>query len=259
MKLKRAYLHLNELQQSMKAFVQSNPYKSWVDPMKPEPPYVESFIVRVKEEKRPPREEWGAVIGDVVHNLRSSLDHLIWELTKDFQGGVPPSPLPKKKWREIEFPVQRVENRGKFDQALWGIDPRLKASIEDLQPHKAAEPESEPLWILHDLWNIDKHRHVHLVVMKSLLTDIDYIAGGVNLLEMTKGDEAELGDNAEMFRIHREKVPPDLPGMQMELRGEVKVRFGPESPCDGLVVTETLNRIYEVVTAILVEFESELA
>jgi len=103
MKLKRADLHLRSLQAAMKEFIDSNPYDTWMDPIPPQLPYIESFIVRVRERQRPHREEWGAILGDAVHNLRSALDHLVWELTKQNQGGEPPPPIPMA-WRRIGFP-----------------------------------------------------------------------------------------------------------------------------------------------------------
>jgi hypothetical protein len=49
--------------------------------------------VFVHGEPVPAVEEWGPIIGDVVHNLRSALDHLVWQLTIA-NGHTPPNPIP---------------------------------------------------------------------------------------------------------------------------------------------------------------------
>jgi hypothetical protein len=259
MKLKRADFHLQSLQAAMKGFVDGNPYDTWDDPTEPKPPYIESFIIRAKEKQRPPREEWGAMIGDVVHNLRSALDHLVWELTKWHQGGEPSPPIPSS-WRKIGFPIYKTDNaesHGKIEAMLWGIEPSLKTSFEQLQPFTIAEPEDHPLWLLHDLWNIDKHRHVHIAVVQTELQSVGYLAAGKGVFELTKGREAELADNAELLRVHRSEAVSNLPGMYLQLRGGVHIRFGPGSPAEGLSVLETLDRLYGLVISILTGFDKE--
>lgn len=260
MKLKRADLHLQSLQAAMKEFIDSEPYGTWDEPIEPKPPYVESFIIRTKERQRPPREEWGAIIGDVVHNLRSALDHLAWELTKWHQGAEPSPPIPQD-WKNIGFPIFKEDNpdsRRKISAMLWGVDPVLMPGFERLQPFTVAEPESHLLWLLHDLWNTDKHRHVHIAVVKTEIQDIGFIAAGKGIFELTRGKETELADNAELLRVHRSEIVAGLPGIYMQFHGGVRTRFGPGSPAEGLSVLETLDRLYRLVASTLTDFGQRL-
>jgi hypothetical protein len=55
-----------------------------------------SVILRVRQP--PPIDEWAVIFGDAVHNLRSALDSLVWELAH-FDGQVPRNP------RGLYFPV----------------------------------------------------------------------------------------------------------------------------------------------------------
>jgi hypothetical protein len=67
--------------------------------------------------REPPVEEWGVIIGDVVHNLRSALDHLVWQLTLA-NGNIPPAVIPRgkagKKWRDIRFPIYTLDLRDRY-------------------------------------------------------------------------------------------------------------------------------------------------
>jgi hypothetical protein len=60
---------------------------------------------------------WGLLLGDIVHNYRSSLDHLAWALYK--RGST--ANLPKRKERLIYFPI--ADERIKFNDSLGASCP----------------------------------------------------------------------------------------------------------------------------------------
>jgi hypothetical protein len=91
--------------------------------------------------------------GDVVHNLRSALDHLAWELAK-WETGLPKSP------DKCCFPIGRsFDNYKTIKQggAVAGMSPEAEKAIDDLRPYKKG---TEPLWRIHHLDIVDKHRHL---------------------------------------------------------------------------------------------------
>lgn len=91
--------------------------------------------------------------GDVIHNLRSALDHLAWELAK-WKTGEPIKPL------NCCFPIGRdIDNYKsiKAGGAVAGMSPEAKKAIDDLRPYKSG---AEALWMIHYLDIIDKHRHL---------------------------------------------------------------------------------------------------
>lgn len=104
-----------------------------------------------------PGERWGAILGDVAHNLRSALDHLvygvaIWESGSDpppehtrlmFPVFDPPKPLPINKVRTLSGPV--------------------RAAIIAAQPDPSHLVDS-PLWTLDQLDIADKHRAIHVAL-----------------------------------------------------------------------------------------------
>ncbi|MEP6815737.1 MAG: hypothetical protein ABI873_09325 [Marmoricola sp.] len=50
------------------------------------------------------------------------------------------------------------------------MTPAALTVIEDLQPYQAKDPAAHPLHVLTELWNIDKHRHLHLATLHSTNT-----------------------------------------------------------------------------------------
>jgi hypothetical protein len=131
------------------------------------------WIIWAHASADPPEREWGAIIGDVVHGLRSALDQLAWGLSVAHQATLnvtPPSGLILQgdPWRSVWFPICKSPSawdHGAVPTQLQFIDQGLLAVLKPLQPFMTGQnaPDREPLAMLQELWNIDKHRHLHLV------------------------------------------------------------------------------------------------
>lgn len=123
--------------------------------------------IRVQVQKQPPFDRWGVLIGETVHDLRSTLDHLTWALTIAHSG--PPHGRLTRWWREVEFPIftdhDAFRRTGLRD--LQGVDPALIPTFEGLQPFHRAQPDRHPLAILHALSILDKHQTLPLVAIAS--------------------------------------------------------------------------------------------
>jgi hypothetical protein len=94
-----------------------------------------------------------ALIGDMLYNYRSALDHAIWQLV------IANDRVPT---RVNQFPIfddQRVY-RNRRRQYLSGLSEGAFATIDSLQPCNGG---SEGLSYLNELGNIDKHRHLPVV------------------------------------------------------------------------------------------------
>jgi len=127
---------------------------------------VNQFLrVMVKGIKEPPP-NLSFIIGDCIHNLRSVLDNLVWQL-----GNV--SGCPRTVLRHLKFPVcgrpadfnaraAKLKSFDCFPQAA--ID--IIESLQPYQPYKGRDdPDSHPLRILNSLWNDDKHRSPALMLV----------------------------------------------------------------------------------------------
>jgi hypothetical protein len=130
----------------------------------PEPdPQSDTTTVRVRFTIPPPT-EFRLIIGDCLHNLRSALDNLVYELAVQYTA---PNPIPEHKARELAFPiVHRAMKPDKFKtkyrSRIGLLNPRVQAIIEELQPYHREDSVSHPLWKLNRLSNIDKHRVPHI-------------------------------------------------------------------------------------------------
>lgn len=105
-----------------------------------------------------------AIVGDVVHNLRSALDHIAWQLVL-LDGGQPDE--------RTVFPIHLSSVNTKGNERHLTIEPGIRRSdimdaVESMQPYDAIKhghpPETDALGILQRLNNIDKHRLLLTVV-----------------------------------------------------------------------------------------------
>ena len=104
-----------------------------------------------------------ATSGDVVHNLRSALDHLAWQLV--LTAGNEPKP------GVTAFPIAKEAAAYESDKGkrVQGMEQRAISAIDALKPYKGG---NEMLWKLHELDLIDKHRTV-----LSVRDDCLFVAG----------------------------------------------------------------------------------
>lgn len=115
-------------------------------------------IWKVGNEVAPVPTRIGLIVGDCLHNFRSALDHLVWELAS-VNGGRPT--------QETAFPlckdIARIAkyNCGKVSKLKGLSEPQI-AIIDELQP---ANGGNIYLWWLHRLDITDKHRHLNLMTI----------------------------------------------------------------------------------------------
>jgi hypothetical protein len=164
LKLDRAHEHLDRLHAEAEAWIESHPYKL-VDERDPYP--VGSPIlhrdarhrrVRVTEVTPvPPR--WSLLIGDCVHNLRASLDHLALALAQAHTHR-----LTHEQIESSEFPIFRYQiPADQVRRKIGCVAPPAQAAIQVLQPyHRGDDYPTDPLWLIHDLDRVDKHRRLTL-------------------------------------------------------------------------------------------------
>src|ERR1700674_3395463 len=97
------------------------------------------------------------MVGEIVHNLRSALDHIAWQLT----------PIGRRN-TNTKFPITyiagTVDPEGWFkhqiSNALGGVDPIAVGEIEACQPYNGWSSGEHPLSVLHALWVSDKHHSI---------------------------------------------------------------------------------------------------
>ena len=103
--------------------------------------------------------QWSIRAGEFAYNLRSALDHLVWQLVK-INGGSPGI--------HTEFPIQSRWKASNFRKNLKGVTRSAKDYIKSVQPCAITEREYHPnfarvskgLAMLNEICNRDKHRHL---------------------------------------------------------------------------------------------------
>jgi hypothetical protein len=177
-KLDRAEEHLNVLDHEIGTYFEEHPYRIFGEEETRGDYWHHTVYLEVS--RFPPDELWGPIIGDAVHNLRSALDHLVWELATPHARAETP--------RRIEFPIilddpaSNPEIRGAFTKKLKCLRPESHAVIDGAQPYKTGDFH-HPLWLLQTLWNTDKHRTLHTT-------------GFAYFLERDRASDHEFGFNA---------------------------------------------------------------
>ena len=114
--------------------------------------------------------EYSIQLGEILYNLRSSLDQLVWQLTHANY---------RVPTHRHEFPLFDDESR--FNNAvktkLAGVSQRSLARIKETQPFNKDDKWSA-LKTLHSLCNIDKHRSVILPFYMLDRESVIYHGGG---------------------------------------------------------------------------------
>ena len=109
---------------------------------------------------------WAPLIGDFLHNARSAVDHLFWELIRRRNYGHEPP-----EGTRATFPI--FPNTGRFwrkrkeggwtglsgASALRHVPGDARRLILEVQPYKDGNrAKDHPLWLLHSLSNTDSTR-----------------------------------------------------------------------------------------------------
>lgn len=221
-KLNRADQHLTTLNDEIQAFINGDPPPFGLSVPYFDPDTEWHTVYGIVEEQPPAR--LGVLLGDVVHNIRSALDHLIWQLVI-LDGG-----SPRGGSRGNAFPIALTEAQWNTarSQHLAGVAEAHKQIIETVQPFKRGESADQTyLGWLRFLSDTDKHQIVH--PMAAIMHDDP--TGDVSF-EVTRGPGQVVKQQfrkymcehgAELLRCKVEGMTSET---ELEMVGDVKLRVG---------------------------------
>jgi hypothetical protein len=232
-KIERAKQHVDDLNAVHKTFAASKPYEIV-------PKYnTESKQLLLVFECAPIPPRCSLLIGEILYQLRSALDHLVRKLV--IQAGGTPNSL-------TQFPIYKIkrgpgftyESRG--TQVIKGVSSSAAKKIEELQPFQASTaPEDDPLWQIHELNNIDKHRF--LITTRACLGKGNFhlkfdppIPDGVKASSM----QGEIIENGTIFM----SLSPIRP-TKVQINGHLSVE---------IVLNETSLPINQPIVPLLAQF-----
>lgn len=237
LKIGRARKHIGELKDTFAEYQRRRPYTIAVRNLQA----TRQMGLGVQTEPLP--KEIPVIIGDIVHNLRSALDHAACDLAKS---------------KSIKFPFN--EERSKFFDAEGAFEckrtlaldsarPGLGTYIIDtIKPYKAG---NGLLWSVNKLNNIDKHEAIVPTVspVSAEVNDLIHIENQISVQKITMR-----ADSTGFLPIG------NLPYGTVEIRGEVFVTlqllFGRIAAVDRLPVIPALIDMADAVGESLIGIES---
>jgi hypothetical protein len=214
------------------------------------------LIYYVQRADNPP-EGIALVAGDVIQNLRSSLDQLAYQL---FIGnsGVTASA------RHVYFPIgrDRADYEDRKPRDTRGLTASAKALIDSVHPYKGG---NDTLWQLHELNNTDKHRT--LITAGSAFQSMD-LGAHITALFKESFPERDIPTMSAFFKPADILFPltagrelfRDGPGAKpvpnMQFRFDIVLNE--LGVIEGKPLLDTLQAMIEAVTAVAPIFEAEL-
>jgi len=183
------------------------------------------------------------IIGDLLQNLRSTLDYLVWELV------LAANNVPSEK---NMFPICSTAdafNDQLRRHRLDGIAPDAVTEIERLQPYgiwKSCGPPN-PLILLDALCNINKHRRLLLTVLSphSARTEITSSESGksIHIADATRGHDTEVAITPRPGRI----------GETVEVEGKLAyfITFD-DGPAKRIEIGTCLLGLYDCVDKLII-------
>lgn len=213
-----------------------------------------TYDVHARIRELPPGDDWALLVGDSVHNFRSALDHVAWQLA------LLTTATPANR---TQFPIFRDPARfgaeGLVRQAR-DIDAQHHPTIEGFQPFRAQEgPDESALWLLHELDNADKHRILNVVVHAFRIQAVgvwDRSAGGrQRIYEFNSPAMLQDGQLIGSFTVEGKPADADL---VFEAALKYGVEFDAGTGAEGRDVKVTLRRCHSVVADAIQTFASAL-
>jgi len=266
-KIERANKHIRDLEVELTAFKKEHPYTG-SPKIYPQTGYSIYQADSVPDSLSIPalRDKIIPTTGDAIHNLRSALDHLAWQLSAvtgfvDVTG----TPLTEKQLREISFPIIDTDDPAKYKTSRAGKVQAMRPSavklIDEIEPYKGGKGNG--LWVLHKLDAIEKHR-----ALLATLTDVKSI--DFRVLN-DKGKPTGFGYELKTFSLFGDHVPlkPALKAGDVlfiregkaneDVQLVIEVTFSEPGIIEGQPILPTLVQMANYIDTLILSFRDELA
>jgi len=203
--------------------------------------------------------EWSVVVGDFLHNARTALDHLVWQLVlaNDATPGVsnqfPICLTPDEFAKSAKLRLRGMRNDDA--QAIEDAQPYANEEFRDYSPLQLKI--DHPLAILRELSNTDKHRVLNptLAAVRNVIWSP--LPSTVRDLDLPDGTDSypglpdSLTEGSVLMSIVAERTGPD-PYLDVDAVVGVEINLGRDAPNKSMVAT--LNAVLAEVRAIVARF-----
>jgi len=238
-KIDRARQHLDCLQDEIRRFLDSHPYRVVIERDREAG---ELHVVYYPDGTPDPA--WPLIVGDIMHNLRSALDHVVHDLS----GGADMTEFPIYAdvcdFYRVERYRHTVPARGFGLHKIRAVsDNRAWFFIEGMQPYNAGKNAYRAaLWVLHELNNIDKHRTLHVCRRQTDEGDIQFVPDIVH-----RGCDIQLtfGPMEQRTVLSRWRAV-DL-DTQVDVKGELSLKVTFDKGAVAAVVGEPVEEVCRTI------------
>lgn len=243
----RARVHLVSLQGLIEGYLAGKPYEMSTR----EDTAAEQRVYFISAIGEPPP-EIALLLGEILQNLRSALDHLAYQLCL-VGGGT------ERDLRRVQFPI--AETTGCFKRQLpaqtAGMTDAAVRTIIELRPHRGG---NEWLLLLHRLNNIDKHRT--LVISGGRAAGIDVL--GLIGQALREGFEPDTtlflrpADDGFPLSVGSVMLREPLRTKPHDQLVKVELAFNEPDLRTGLPLADTLGGLVRNVEAVIESFRPHL-
>jgi len=252
LKLNRAREHIEGLKTEQERWAKDHPQPfAWRLQDDVEPDRILGLISQMDD----PPGFMSTIVGDIVHNLRSSLDHITWQLV---QHGTCTSLKPSDE-TQIQLPIYNTlpEFDANRKRRLPGVLDVQETIVRRYQPYQRGVAAADhPFAILEVLSNTDKHRNIHLTFWcaSKAAFEVTYQPVGCLIKEMVPllNLHDPLKIDAPLFFV-RAADRTLCRGMKVEAKLTYQIAFQ-----DGVWVHDRVSHIAQLASDLLAEIDGVL-
>ncbi|MGH2429062.1 MAG: hypothetical protein ACRDGV_09315 [Candidatus Limnocylindria bacterium] len=223
-KIGHAGEHLDCLRDKLLAFVDPDePYEVIFREIDREQGVVAGHLHVLRE----PPLEFGVLVGDIAHDLRSALDHLIYQVAKLSVASPSGTQFPIYSTKEAYWDVPPKGDISPRDRYLDGIPEDHRAFVDREQPYMTVtgpDVERHHLRRLSRLSNRDKHRIVAEAFARPISVRLRLLNGSARVQLFIDKEDTALTDGSRIFvaRI----TERSRPGLQIKVDMQTFPAFG---------------------------------
>ncbi len=249
LKMDRAKYHFDTFTSEAERFLKLNNNASSIEVNLNQVERSTKFRILVK-----PPPELSIYIGDCLYNLRSALDHLIWELSKGKGNTRTEFPIFRE---QSKFAELRRNGRPAPTSGLFKIEclpTTIQTEIERMQPYDRSDRVTYlPLWWLHELSNMDKHQMLVTSCAAPEQARFEFRkgikVGQGELLQTVVAPFGPIYDGAELnqFDTFERLMAKSDRGVNMDGVFKMKIAFDQSTAFRGKFVEDVLGEINFVI------------
>ena len=242
LKLGRAKHHIDDLTTQVEAFFDAHYAVLFKE--KPDTSERSLFV----EASKPIPDEFGLMIGDTIHNLRSALDHAIWAFVEPHK--------PSRPWK-VQWPFGDDQNdlEGKIKDCfipLAGKD--VVRIVSDSRPYRGGD---EYLFGLRELSNTDKHRVLTTTNGLTHMEDFDlrnYDPGAPDTQKYNNFGGIDIKNEDLISWPVKDPLKPALVSHNQKIDANFSIVFPLDQPLGYRGVIQSLTHMSRKVSWILGQF-----